>query len=158
MILAVTEAPDSHRDFFSGGFRWSEGAPTALTCFFVGFRADFVTSVRVSVASAGVLTLAGLRPARPENPKGTPSAPLGYVPAQPCWCSQLLHSEVWKIDTPSVLPCAEKTVCWLQETNQEASFIKKQITSCDYFWAKKVKTDDGFHQHTWENNCRPEKK
>ena len=26
--------------------------PTALTCFFVGFRADFVTSARVSVTSA----------------------------------------------------------------------------------------------------------
>ena len=26
--------------------------PTALTCFFVGFRASFVTSARVSVASA----------------------------------------------------------------------------------------------------------
>ena len=51
---------------------------TALTCFFIGFRADFVTSVRVSVASAGVLAPAGLGP---ENPKGAhPLHPLGYVP------------------------------------------------------------------------------
>ena len=53
---------------------------TALTCFFVGFRTDFVTSVRVSVASAGVLALAGLRPAGARKPQGggahTLSAPL----------------------------------------------------------------------------------
>ena len=28
------------------------GVPTALTCFVVGFRTDFMTYVRVSVASA----------------------------------------------------------------------------------------------------------
>ena len=59
------------------------GDPTALTCFFVGFRTDFVTSVRVSVAFVGVLALAGLRPAGARNPQGGTSstpAPLGYVP------------------------------------------------------------------------------
>ena len=53
-------APDSHRGIvFLAGPDGQRG-PTALACFFVGFRTDFVTSVRVSVASAGVLTLAGL--------------------------------------------------------------------------------------------------
>ena len=49
---------------------------------FVGFRTDFETSVTISLASAGVLTLAGLRPAGPKNPKGAPlpPPPLGYVP------------------------------------------------------------------------------
>ena len=45
MTLAVTGA------LF---FRWAQmvsGVPTALTCFFVGFRTDSVTYVRVSVAS-----------------------------------------------------------------------------------------------------------
>ena len=51
-------------------------------CFFAGFRADFVTSVRVSVASAGVFALASARWG-PKTPRRcTPSAPpppLGYV-------------------------------------------------------------------------------
>ena len=34
--------------------------PTAPTGFFVGLRTKFVSSVRVSIASAGVLALAGL--------------------------------------------------------------------------------------------------
>ena len=38
------------------------GPPTALTCFFVGFRTDFVTSVRLSVAPAGVLARGGPKP------------------------------------------------------------------------------------------------
>ena len=41
-----------------------------LTCFFVGFRTYFVTSVTVSVVSAGVLALAGLRPAGARKPQG----------------------------------------------------------------------------------------
>ena len=39
-------------------FWWAQmvrGAPTALTCFVVNFPTDFVTSVRASVVSAGVL-------------------------------------------------------------------------------------------------------
>ena len=44
------------------------GVPTALTCFFVDFRTDIVTSVRVSVVSAGVLALAGLRLAGAQKP------------------------------------------------------------------------------------------
>ena len=46
------------------------GAPTAPTCFFVGFRTYFVTSVRASVASAGVLVLAGRAPASVRKPQG----------------------------------------------------------------------------------------
>ena len=45
-----------------------------MTCSFVGFRTDSVTSVRVSVASAGVLALAGTRPAGARKPQG--GAPL----------------------------------------------------------------------------------
>ena len=60
------------------------GAPTALTCFFVGFRTDFVTSVRVLAVSDGVLTLAGLRPARARKRQGGAllPPPLGYVPVR----------------------------------------------------------------------------
>ena len=59
------------------------GAPTALTCFFAGFRTDFVTSVRVSVVSAAVLARA-FGTQGPENPKGGahPVRPLGYVPGR----------------------------------------------------------------------------
>ena len=76
MTLAVTGAPDSHRGpvFFLAGPDGQRG-PTALTCSFVGFRTDFVTSVRVSVASAGILTLAGHRPAGARKPQGE-GAPL----------------------------------------------------------------------------------
>ena len=78
--LTVTEVPESHRGpvFFFGGPGWPDGQ-AALTCFFVGFRTDFVISVRVSVASAGVLALEGLRSAGPQGrkpPRGrTLSAP-----------------------------------------------------------------------------------
>ena len=44
--------PDSHRDpVFFWLAQMIRGAPTALTCFFVGFRTDFVTSVRVLAVS-----------------------------------------------------------------------------------------------------------
>ena len=83
VTLSVTGATNSHR---GPVFWWTQmggGTPTALTCFFVGFRTDFVTSVRVSVASAGVLALAGLWPAGArKSQRGILSAPLGYVPAQ----------------------------------------------------------------------------
>ena len=71
MILAITGAP------FFWRAQMVRGAPTALTCFFVGFRTDFVTSVRVSVAPAGVMTLAALRPAGGSKASGggTLSAP-----------------------------------------------------------------------------------
>ena len=82
MTLAVTGAPDSHRGLF-WRTQMVRGAPTALTCFFVGFRTDFVISVRVSVPSAGVLALSGLRPARPRKPKGSAlPPPPSYVPAR----------------------------------------------------------------------------
>ena len=54
------------------------GVPTALKCFFVGFCTDFVTSVKVSVASAGVLAAPrAFGPRGPENPKGAP--PLRFL-------------------------------------------------------------------------------
>ena len=71
MTLAVTGAPDSHRGpVFFWPTRMVRGAPTALTGFSVGFRTHFVTSVRVSVASARVLALTGFRPAGARNPQG----------------------------------------------------------------------------------------
>ena len=76
MTLAVTGPPDTHRGpvFLVGPD--GQRSPDCSDVFFVGFREDFVTSARVSVASAGVLALAGLRP---ENPRASPP-PLGYVP------------------------------------------------------------------------------
>ena len=64
--LPVERAPDIQKDYLlmttlslivTGAlFFWRaqmvRGAPTALTCFFVGFRTDFVAYVRGSVASA----------------------------------------------------------------------------------------------------------
>ena len=61
--LSLAPGPDSHRGpVFLAGPDGQRG-PTALTCFFVGFRKDFVTSVRVLVVSERVLALAGLRSA-----------------------------------------------------------------------------------------------
>ena len=74
MTLAVTGALDSHRDHVFLASPDGQRGPNCPDVLFVGFRTDFVTYVRVSVASAGVLTLAGLRQAGPENPKG--GAPL----------------------------------------------------------------------------------
>ena len=50
------------------------GAPTALNCFFVGFRTDFVTSVMVVVASAGGVARAGLKTPRGLHPFRPPLA------------------------------------------------------------------------------------
>ena len=61
------------------------------TCFFVGSRTDFVTSVRVSVASAGVLALEGLRPAGPRKPQGGISSP----PPPPFATSLQRDAECW---------------------------------------------------------------
>ena len=80
-------------------FRYNGKVATALTYFFVGFGTNFVTSVRVSVASAGVLVLAGLRPTGrprgPENLKGaTPSAPPPWLrpwPAVLTSCSSIVR-------------------------------------------------------------------
>ena len=86
MTLAVIGAPDSHRDPV---FFWR--VQIALTCFFVGFRTDFVTSVRVSVASAGVLALGAFGPRGPENPKGAPSPPPGYVTGAPLFYIDMFY-------------------------------------------------------------------
>ena len=66
---------------FLGRPRWSEGPQLSGVAFWVGFRTDFVTSMWVSDAFAGVLNPAGLRPAGARKPQGGPSAPLAYVPA-----------------------------------------------------------------------------
>ena len=69
--------------FFFWRAQMVRGAPTAPTFFFVGFRTYFVTSLRVSVASVGVLVLANRTPARARKPQGGAHLlrPLGYVPA-----------------------------------------------------------------------------
>ena len=85
--LTVGRASDSQRGpvFLAGPdgqrVRWSDCE------FFVGFRTYFMTYVRVSVASARVLALAGHRPSGPRKPQGDthplrppPPPPLGYVP------------------------------------------------------------------------------
>ena len=75
MTLAVTGAPDSHRGpvFLAGPD--GQGGPDCPDVLFVGFRTDFVPSVRVSVASAGVSARGA-----PKAPRGTPYAPIGHVP------------------------------------------------------------------------------
>ena len=74
MTLAVTGVPDSHRSlvFLAG----PDGQRVLPWRVFVGSRTDFVISVGVSVASAGVLTLADLWPAGTRKPQGgTPLPP-----------------------------------------------------------------------------------
>ena len=78
MLRGAPDAQRGHVFFwwarFLGRPRWSEGPRLFGRGFLVGFRADFVTSVCVSDAFAGVL---GFGPQGPENPKGgAPSAPL----------------------------------------------------------------------------------
>ena len=77
MTLAVTGSPDSHRALFFLAGPDGQRGPDCTDVLFVGFRTDFVTSVRVSVASAGVLALAGLRTAGARKPQGAraPSPP-----------------------------------------------------------------------------------
>ena len=82
MTLAVTGVPDSHRGLVFLAGPVGQRGPTALTCFLsVSANRYFVTSVRVSVASAGVLALAGLRPAGAQKPQGGAPLPLplGHV-------------------------------------------------------------------------------
>ena len=80
MTLAITgAAPDSHRGpvFLTGPD--GQRGPAAMTCFFVGFLTYIVTSVRVSVASDGVLALVSLRP------HGAPTISRGALSAPPPW-------------------------------------------------------------------------
>ena len=65
---------------FLGRPRWSEGPRLSERAFLVGFCTDFMTSVWVSGAFAGVLALAGLRPSGARKPQGRLSCPLAYVP------------------------------------------------------------------------------
>ena len=89
MTLAVTGAPDSHRGPIFLADPDGQRGPDSLTGFSVGFRTHFVAYVMVSVASAWVLALTGLRPAGPETPKGAHAlsvpwlrpCPIGHVPA-----------------------------------------------------------------------------
>ena len=61
MCLAVTVAPDRHRGpVFLVVPDCQRGPDCSDVFFFVSFRSDFMTSVRVLVVSAGVLVLAGL--------------------------------------------------------------------------------------------------
>ena len=78
-------------------FWWAQmvrGAPTALTCFFVGLRADFVTTVRVSVA-LGVILAFGSR--GPENPTLDRESP-----ALDCRCRSFLFSFVFAHEFGSI--------------------------------------------------------
>ena len=67
-VLIFRGAPDAQGSCFFwwarflGTPRWSEGPRLSGRAFLVGFRTDFVTSVWVSDAFAGVFAL-GLRPA-----------------------------------------------------------------------------------------------
>ena len=70
---------------FLGRTKWSEGPRLSGRAFLVGFRTDFVTSVWVSVAFAGVLALAGIRPAGAREPQGAPLPPC----VGPCTGQQL---------------------------------------------------------------------
>ena len=76
MAIAVTEARDSHRGPIFLVDPDDQRGPDHPDVLFVGFRTDFVTSGRVSVASARVLALAGFRSAGdPKTPSGAPSPP-----------------------------------------------------------------------------------
>ena len=72
MTLAVGGAPDtdSHRGPVFLEDPDGQRGPDCPDVLFCRFLTDFVTSVRVSVASAGVLALAGLRSAWARNPQG----------------------------------------------------------------------------------------
>ena len=84
----IRGAPDYQRALIvTGGLFFLVGSdgqkgPDCPDVLFVGFRTYFVTSVGVSVASTGVLALAGLRPGWPENPKWAPSPPPPWL--RPC--------------------------------------------------------------------------
>ena len=86
MNLAVTRAPDSHRAFACffpvDPDGQSRGPDRPDVLFFVGFRTDFVTSVRVSVLPPEFWP--GIRGG--PKPQGThPLRPLGYVPVFNSW-------------------------------------------------------------------------
>ena len=71
MTLAVTEAPDSHRDPVFWWAQMVREVPTVLTCFFfVGFRTYFVDFVRVSLEFWSSRVFG---PREPENRKGSHS-------------------------------------------------------------------------------------
>ena len=98
--LTVGRVPDSHRGpvFLVGPDGELRGAPTTLTCFFVGFCTVFVTSLRVSVTFGGVLTLAGFPGVR-KSIGGTLSAPSWL---RPCLCQAFSSSlNRWRCWQPS---------------------------------------------------------
>ena len=84
--LPVGRASDSHRGpVFLAGPDGQRG-PDCPDVLFFGFITDFMTYLRVSIASAWVLALAGHRPSGPQNPReahtlsAAPPPSLGYVP------------------------------------------------------------------------------
>ena len=80
VTLAVTGTPDSHRGPVILAGPDGQRSPDCPEVLFVGFRTDFVTSVRVLVASAVALA-PGSPPQKNRGRAHTLFAPsLGYVP------------------------------------------------------------------------------
>ena len=106
VTLAVTGTPDSHRGavILAGpdGHR-GPGCPEVL---FVGFRTDFVTSVRDLVASAVALALGS-----PKNPGGGRTHPLHPLPwLRPCQGRRPV--EIWQDMYKRVAIRHEKVWCY----------------------------------------------
>ena len=81
VTLAVTGTPDSHRGPVILAGPGGQRGPDCPEVLFVGFRTDFVTSVRVLVASAVALAL-GSQKKKPGGGR-TPSSPPPLAPSLP---------------------------------------------------------------------------
>ena len=79
VTLAVTGTPDSHRGPVILAGPGGQRGPDCPEVFFVGFRTDFVTSVRVLVASAVALALGS---PKKQGEGAHPLRPLPWLP--PC--------------------------------------------------------------------------
>ena len=75
VTLAVTGTPDSHRGPVILAGPDGQRSPDCPEVLFVGFRTDFVTSVRVLVASA-----VALAPGSPPKKQGEGAHPLRPLP------------------------------------------------------------------------------
>ena len=78
VTLAVTGTPDSHRGPVILAGPGGQRGPDCPEVLFVGFRTDFVTSVRVLVASAVALALGSQKNRRRAHTLFAPS--LGSLP------------------------------------------------------------------------------